>query len=81
MNTIPAPVLVDRLLRRELADYMLSTAVPIDPRMPPESLLPEIDRAIDSMGPGEITALQSEMRMKRRADSQHTFDYDPCRSR
>jgi hypothetical protein len=69
------------VLRRELADYMLSTAVPVDPRLPPESLLPQIERAIDTMGPAEITAMQTEMRMKRRADSQHTFDYDPCESR
>jgi hypothetical protein len=69
------------VLRRELADYMLSTAVPIDPRMPAESLLPQIERAINAMGPAEIASMQSEMRMKRRADAQHTFDYDPCRSR
>lgn len=60
---------------------MLSTAIPVDPRMPPESLLPQIERAIDAMGAGEITALLGEMRMKRSSDALHTFDYDPCRSR
>lgn len=71
----------DLIQRRQLADYMLSTAIPIDPRLPPETLLPKIERAIETMSPGDMTTLLAEMRMKRRADVRHEFAYDPCRSK
>lgn len=75
MNTLPP---VDR---RKLSDYMLSTAVPVDPLAPIETMLPQIERAIDTMDPGDMTALLAEMRMKQRPDAMHQFSYDPCGSK
>lgn len=79
MNT-NTPLPADRQLRRQLADYMLSTATP-QPGLPPESLLPDIERAIETMDPGDMTALLAEMRMKQRPERMHEFSYDPCGSK
>lgn len=60
---------------------MLSTAIPVDPLAPIETMLPQIERAIDTMDPGDITALLAEMRMKQRPERMHEFAYDPCGSK
>lgn len=70
----------DVIARRLLADYMLSTATP-PPGLPPESLLPQIERAIETMSPGDMTTLLAEMRMKQRPERMHEFAYDPCGSK